>query len=259
MMKYLTEKNALRLIAVLGAITVLVLLNMNPIPQDLAYHHFADTKAVLAIPNMLNVVSNLPFLYIGGLGLYHLLFTKSLHIIEANKPAYIAFFLGAALVGIGSSYYHLSPNNQTLLWDRLPMTIAFMGLCSVIISEFMSVEIGKSLLIPFLVLGISSVFYWDYTESHGAGDLRFYAIIQFFPLFAIPIILLSFKAKYQQVSAYWWLLATYLIAKVFELLDTQTYALLNIISGHSLKHICAAVGAYILLRSYQARKTVETS
>ena len=29
------------------------------------------------------------------------------------------------LTAVGSSYYHLAPDNERLFWDRLPMTIAF--------------------------------------------------------------------------------------------------------------------------------------
>jgi len=42
---------------------------LPPIPQDQTYHHFADARALLGIPNVWNVISNLPFIAIGAVGL----------------------------------------------------------------------------------------------------------------------------------------------------------------------------------------------
>ena len=128
-----------------------------------------------------------------------------------------------------------------------------MGLFSIVISEFISVRIGKLLLNPLLALGVCSVFYWHITEANGQGDLRYYAIVQFFPILAIPIILVTFKSLFNQVSAYWWLLAAYIAAKLFEHFDAQVHTLLTIVSGHSIKHVAAAIGVYILLRAYEKR------
>lgn len=253
-MKYMNKKNGFILIGILAITTVLALLKAEPLAQDVLYHQFSDTHSFFSVPNSLNVISNLPFLVIGVMGLYQLLKLDTLHIVTSNKPAYIALFLGTSLVAIGSGYYHLTPNNQTLVLDRFPMTIAFMALFSIIITEFISEKIGKITLAPLLILGLSSVIYWHVTELNGAGDLRFYILIQFFPLFSIPIILLFFKSKYGSTSSYWWLLFTYILAKLFELFDSQTHEIIHIVSGHSIKHICAAVGLYILLKSYKTRK-----
>jgi hypothetical protein len=237
-----------------SAITVLfTLLSRAPIPQDLAYHDFSDSVGLFNIPNILNVLSNLPFLVVGLLGLYKLVSLNSLNIIHENKFAYVALFLGTMLVAFGSGYYHVWPDNQTLVWDRLPMTIAFMGLFSIVISEFISIKLGKILLAPLLTLGLFSVFYWYTTEASDQGDLRFYAMVQFFPMLAIPIILFTFKSSFSQISAYWWLLVAYIAAKVFEHYDAAIHDLLVVISGHSIKHMAAALGVYLLLRSYETR------
>jgi hypothetical protein len=42
---------------------------LPPIPQDQDYHHFADTRVLLGIPNVWNVISNLPFIAAGAVGL----------------------------------------------------------------------------------------------------------------------------------------------------------------------------------------------
>ncbi len=66
-----TRLRWLALVAV-TAVSAAVIFSMDPIPQDPAYHRFADSRTVLGIPNFQNVASNLPFLLIGGAGLLRL-------------------------------------------------------------------------------------------------------------------------------------------------------------------------------------------
>lgn len=247
------KKIGYALIAITGITLILVLANKNAIPQDPAYHHFSDGQSLIGMPNTWNVLSNIPFLLVGLSGLYKLLFTTQLNIETQNRLAYILLYLGVALVAFGSGYYHLWPSNGTLLWDRLPMTIAFMGLYSVVITEYISIRAGKLLLLPLVLLGLLSAVYWHLTEAEGVGDLRFYILVQFFPLLTIPIILLMFQSGFTHTSAYWWLIAAYFGAKVFEHFDSQIHEFLVVISGHSLKHIAAAIGLYMLLRGYEKR------
>ncbi len=247
------EKLGLWLIAMVTAASTILMFFIEAIPQDNNYHLFSDTREKLGVPNFWNVFSNLPFVLVGLLALYQVYVSKSLLLIASVRSSYGLLFFGVALVAFGSGYYHLWPDNQTLVWDRLPMTIAFMALFSIMICEFISVTAGKALLYPLLAIGIASVFYWQYTEAQGAGDLRLYALVQFLPIFIIPIILLLFRSQFTRVSAYWWLLLAYLAAKVFEYFDAQIFAGLSYISGHSIKHIAAAIGMYILLLSYEKR------
>lgn len=248
------EKLALSTIFLLFIAVFVVFLTTQPIAQDAAYHDFSDTCSVFGIPNFWNVVSNLLFLFVGVAGLYKLRAGHSLKYIEEIKVAYTLLFLGVMLVAFGSAYYHIRPNNMTLVWDRLPMTVAFMALFSIIIAEFISVRIGKLLLFPLIVTGIISVFYWYYTETLGVGDLRLYIIVQFLPILIIPLILLSFRSRFTHVGGYWVLLLAYGAAKLFEYFDAQIFNVLGIISGHSLKHVVAALGVYGLLLAYQSRQ-----
>src|SRR5713226_7825908 len=103
------------IIATATAIIVVVALH-RPVPQDPSYHDFADQRTLFGVPNFCNVVSNLPFAFVGIAGLI------ALHRRELDA-GFAAFFLGAILISVGSAYYHLQPNNATLTWDRLPMTI----------------------------------------------------------------------------------------------------------------------------------------
>ena len=246
------KKTVSRLILMVSLIALVAVFFIKPIPQDLAYHDFVDQRGFFNVPNFWNVLSNLPFLFIGGLGLVKL---NKLKIIEDMGVAYWLFFFAVALVAFGSGYYHLNPSNDTLVWDRLPMTIAFMSLFAIIISEFVNERRGSLLLVPLLIIGIASVFYWQWTEYHGSGDLRFYALVQFLPILIIPLILLLYPARFSHVTGYWWLLLFYVLAKILEYFDGQVYTLSNaLISGHSIKHMVAALAVYFLYLSYKKRK-----
>lgn len=234
----------------------IVLIGFGPIKQDISYHNFSDTRELFGVANFYNVVSNLGFLVVGVLGLYTIFARQTRQTrqtVDELAAAYLLLFAGVTLVALGSFYYHLDPNNQTLLWDRLPMTIAFMAVFSIVISEVIAVQLGRLLLLPLIVLGVLSVLYWYVTEQQGAGDLRFYALVQFFPLLAITLMLIAASCQHRDVRGYWWLISAYVTAKVAEFFDDKVFQLLGFLSGHSLKHILVAVGLYMLLRHYQSR------
>jgi hypothetical protein len=251
------KKVGLWLVMLITLGAVIGLLNHGPIPQSLSYHNFADKSVIWGISNFFDVLSNLPFVLVGLLGLYKTSKNSSINIISENRLSYQVFFIGVALVGMGSGYYHLSPNNTTLVWDRLPMTIAFMALCSIIIGEFTSSRLSSILLVPLVLFGILSVLYWHWTEAAGHGDLRPYVLVQFLPMLTIPVILLCFNSVFNRVSGYWLLLSAYVIAKLFEHFDREILGATDFFSGHSLKHIAAAVGIYILLLSFVRRRRTE--
>ena len=233
-----------------------VLFFIEPIAQDLNYHNFADSRTIYSVSNFWNVVSNIPYFLVGLYAFYKMYWIKSLKIINEVKVTYFLLFLGVTLVAFGSGYYHLEPNNETLLWDRLPMSIAFMGLFSLVISEFYSIKLGKALIYPLVVAGVSSVVYWYIGELNGHGDLRFYLLVQFLPILLMPIIFIFFKGSFTLTRGYWWLLFFYLLAKIFEYFDKEVFELLNIISGHSLKHIISAIGLWILVIVFEKRVRV---
>ena len=220
--------------------------------QDVSYHDFADQRPFLGIPNFMDVLSNILFIVYGIMGMR---FLKTADLKCEEKILWGSLFVGSILTGFGSGYYHLGPENHTLVWDRIPMTIAFMSLFSIIIYERMHAKAGLYLLPVFLIIGISSVFYWDYTESIGQGDLRFYMLVQLLPLAAIPIVLLSLKGPYTGTRYFIGALAWYVLAKVLDKLDKPVFELLSgIVSGHSLKHIAAALGLYVLIIYLRKRK-----
>jgi len=58
------------LIASLVIISFVSLFFIEPISQDLAYHSFADNRVMLGVSNFFDVASNLPFIFVGLLGLF---------------------------------------------------------------------------------------------------------------------------------------------------------------------------------------------
>ena len=240
-------------ITVVLLIVIVAVVMLDPMAQDLKYHQFHDQRTFLNIPNFWNVISNIPFLLIGVIGLYSIFRSHRINLIQDMKAAYIVFFSGVSLVALGSGYYHLSPDNETLVWDRLPMTLAFMALFSIIIGEFISARWGKRVLWPLVIFGMYSIFYWHITESKGEGDLRLYVLVQFLPLLLIPLILVLFTPKFTHTRGYWILLCAYVFAKFFEYFDGVVLNNLTILSGHSIKHLVAALGIYFLLNAYNNR------
>jgi hypothetical protein len=245
------------------AIATTAMLSFVPrIPQPLAYHDFADQRTLFGIPSALNVLSNLPFFFVGAAGLLFIRrqppYPAGRHFLSrAERWPWLIFFLGVAFTCAGSAWYHLAPDNARLVWDRLPMTLGFMSLFAAMIAERIDLRAGLRLLGPLLLAGLGSVLYWHWTELGGAGDLRPYAAVQFLPLLAIPLMLLLFPARYTGTADVWVALLWYGLAKLLEALDGQVYVLAQqIISGHSLKHLAAAASAWWLLRMLRRRVPV---
>ena len=221
-------------------------LSLAPIPQDLSYHVFADNRASLGITNFFNVMSNAAFLIAGIFGIVVSLGTG------AEKPpvSWLTFFIGVFFVSIGSAIYHVAPDNQTLVLDRLPMTVGFMGLFSALIGDYVSPQLGSRLLIPFVATGIGAVVYWHYFD-----DLRLYAWVQFMPIGASALLLGLFPARYTLSAYLLYALLCYIVAKLFEMNDVLIYRLTDqVVSGHTLKHVFAAAGCCVLALMLKFRK-----
>ncbi len=248
----MTRTVKIRIIFGLAFITVLCVLFVPPIAQDPHYHNLADRRVFLGIPNFCDVLSNLPFLIVGMMGLRFLQTrwnSDALSIQPAEKRLWLVLFSVVALASFGSAYYHWAPDNHRLAWDRLFIALTLITLFSIIVSE----RIGYApYLFPVLAMaGIVSVFYWDFTERQGLGDLRPYALAQFLPILLIPLICILFPipGTWRLVCAFGW----YVLAKLFEHFDKAIFEQTSI-SGHTLKHLAAGMSAYTLLSYLKYRK-----
>jgi hypothetical protein len=245
-------------LALLSAVILLVVsfFFVPRIPQPLAYHEFADQRGWLGIRNFANVISNLPFAIFGVMGLSFLptAAAKQKFIDPRERRPYLFVFLGLFLTAFGSGYYHLHPANATLLWDRLPMTIAFMGIVAALVAERISVRAGLIALAPLLLIGVASPIQWYVSELHGRGDLRFYGAVQLCAVLALPLFLVLFPARYTRSSDFAVVAAFYVLAKLLETLDPQIYTLGHIVSGHTLKHLAASLSGYWIYRMLRLRR-----
>ncbi|HEY0703245.1 MAG TPA: hypothetical protein VGD60_10790 [Candidatus Acidoferrales bacterium] len=231
---------------------------IQPIPQSETYHHFADTRSFGIIPNYLNVLSNLFFLIAGVLGMRLVLREQgpALFIEPAEKWPYFLFFLGVALTTFGSGYYHAAPGDARLVWDRLPMTIGFMSLLAATIDERIGVKAGLRSLAPLVILGLASVLYWNFTQQRGQGDLRPYALVQFGSLVTLLLLVGLFPPRYTRGADLIVALGIYVASKIFEALDSAIFSVDRIVSGHSLKHVAAAISAYWIYRMLKLRSPI---
>ena len=246
--------NRLKIILIIVAVSIIAALSMDPIAQDPGYHNFADRRGTLNIPNFYNVFSNLPFVIIGVMGMRLVMSGRASGGLVELQAVYFTFFAGVFLTGFGSGYYHYHPDNQTLLWDRLPMTIAFMALFSAIVGENISSRIALKLFVPLLMLGIASVVYWHVSELKGHGDLRAYVLVQFLPVLLMPLILLLFDSRLNGNKYIWGIIAAYAVSKLLEFFDARIYSTSGMLSGHSLKHLIAAFAAFIFYRALRNRQ-----
>jgi hypothetical protein len=243
------ESSRFYLLGALALLVSFVLMSIDPIAQDPSYHLFADETSLGFIPNWQNVLSNLPFAIVGMMGLRFLIQRGQTDVKGFPQSlGWMLLFTGVFLTAFGSGYYHWYPDNFGLFWDRLPMTVGFMGLFAAIIGERVSERAYVLLVWPLTLMGLFSAVYWIVTESYGVGDLRMYAFVQFFPLLAIPLLILFCPPKYSHGYMIILALGCYVISKITEDRDRQIWILTGgMVSGHAIKHLAAALGCYLLL------------
>jgi len=246
------------LLLVVGVIAAVFL--FPAIPQNEAYHNFADKRGLWGVPNLLNVVSNGLFLIAGLMGVRFVGAKPPEDRATFSSPverwAYLLFFISVAATAFGSAYYHWRPTDGTLLWDRLPLAVGFLSLLAGLVCERTAPKNAVIYLLLLPAWGAGSVFYWYDTQENGHGDLRPYIIAQFGSMLAILLLVALFPPRYTRTGDLAIALGFYALAKIFELGDQLIFSWGGIVSGHTLKHIAAAVSAYWILRMLQRRAPV---
>jgi hypothetical protein len=253
----ISRRKGLVVLVASGLTLAVIALFLTRIPQPLSYHNFADHRAWLGISNFGDVSSNLPFAIVGAWGLAWLVRPRAEDfLISRERWPYLMVFAGLLLTAFGSSYYHLDPNNARLVWDRLPITMVFTSLVAAMIAERFSVRAGVWFLPVLVALGMASVVQWYSSELHGAGDLRLYAAVQVYSALVLLIALLL-PPRYTHGSDLGVVVAFYALAKLLETFDRPIFNLLNgTVSGHTLKHLAAAMAGYWILRMLQKRTPI---
>lgn len=245
------------LLGLLAAAVVVAVGVLPPLAEPHVFRSLVDDRMFLGIPNFLNVVSNAALLIVGVWGLYFLPWDArqpGAFAHPAERWPYLACFLSVALASVGSTYYHLAPDDSRLMWDRLPISMGFMGLLSAVVVERISLKAGLRALVPLMLIGASSVIYWRWSALRGTEDILPYAAVQYGAIAAIVVVALLFPTRYSRGRDLFGVVAIYAVAKAAEVLDAQIYALGEVFSGHTLKHLLAAAAVWWLLRMLKLRR-----
>ena len=204
-----------------------------------AWHipHFVDTRAWLGVPNAGDVLSNLAFLAMGVWGSERL---------RARRDAPVGaswFFVGLILTCLGSGFYHLDPDMpQRLVADRLGMAVAFAGFLGIAASERISVRAGEAVLVLMMVAGLLAA--WVAREN-----LTPWVVVQFGGM-ALAVGLALTRPRPGALGVpLGGVIVFYVLAKLFELGDATIFeATGHFVSGHTLKHLAAALAAWPIIR-----------
>jgi len=222
--------------------------------QPQSFHDYADQRVWLGLPYAADVLSNVPFLVVGAIGLHFVLHgwrTSNRHAFFDQRAAwpYALLFLGILLTAFGSAWYHVQPNDATLVWDRLPIALGFAGLVAGTLTDRAAQRIAP-LLSAFATVGAGTVLYW-----HASGNLVPYLVMQAGFIAAALIVTAWIPSRYTHANRIYAAAGLYAVAVICERLDHQVYALLEgLISGHTLKHLfaCAAIlSVFSMLRARQ--------
>jgi hypothetical protein len=194
--------------------------------------HYVDTRTCLGLPNAGDVLSNLAFLVMGVWGLAQL---------RARNDAPVGarcFFVGLILTCMGSSFYHLDPDlPQRLIADRLGMAVAFAGFLGIAAGERVSVRAGRATVMLVTVAGLLAA--WIARDN-----LTPWVVVQFGGMaLAVGLALVRPLPGALGVPM-GGVLLFYVAAKLFELGDATVFAATGLtVSGHTLKHLTAALAA----------------
>jgi hypothetical protein len=225
----------------LSLVALALALFLPAMPQPLAYHDFADKRQAYGIENFLDVTSNLAFTLAGLAGLVVVLRRRTCFEQPAERWPYLVFALGVLATGAGSCYYHLEPNNETLFWDRLPMTISFMSLIAAQVVDRVDVRAGLVALVPMLLVGVLTAVYWIVTERQGRGNVMPYGVLQAWAVVVLLKLVVFHPSRYTHGHLIYAVFAGYVLAKGFEHFDREIFELTGVLSGHTLKHVAAGV------------------
>jgi hypothetical protein len=250
----MTQSNARHVTGIILLLAVLAMLVHGPIVQFDHYHEFADARVWLGMADPGDVLSNLVFALSGIYGLWAVL-RPNARMQSSSGVAYACFFAAMLLTAAGSTWYHLAPADDRLIWDRLPIALACAALLVAVWAETLtrSAQAALPMLVRMLGAAALSVVWWVWTNEHGRGDLRPYLLLQLAPLVLIPIWQAAAGRPAIERRAFALAIALYVAAKLCELEDRLILHALGFVSGHTLKHLLAAAAAGVLAAMLRAR------
>lgn len=211
-----------------------------PLQDAAEYFQFADQRRLFGLPHFWNVFSNVLFLYLSFFGFF--IFIRNYHALDEGLwESFLVINIALFLTCWGSSYFHLNPTPQALLWDRLPMAVGFVALFCFLFADRVTDRYNRIMLPVLGALAAGSVFAID----HGPKDVRPYLVVQFGALLACLFLLIFYRRGRVATRLILLSFIFYAIAKLCEYLDVSLYQY-TFFSGHTWKHIFAAVAIYFL-------------
>lgn len=239
-----------RVLAGVFALLALIALVAPALPTPaLALAAFADGRHWHGVDNAMDVLSNLPFAWLGLWGLWQLRGLDGTDGAEDRVPGNSLdctwlFFVGLLATAIGSSFYHLAPDTLRLAADRAGMAVAFAGLIGLAVCERVSQRAGwvtawatlaGGLLAAAVHAETGNVLPWALVQFGGMGLVLWLAALRPVP-----------GALGLRLGG---VIGCYALAKVLEMGDHAIYALSHeMVSGHTLKHLVAAGAAWPVLQ-----------
>lgn len=223
---------------------LLVLAVAGPAVQQPAdFHAYADQRALWGLPYAMDVLSNLPFALAAIAGAWMLWRAPAGAMGSMERAMAALFFAGLLLTTLGSTWYHLRPDDAGLAIDRYAMAIAFAGLLGLCVACRVSERAGAAFGLVALVLAPLAVFAWSAT-----GNVLPWGVVQVGGM-VLVLWLALLRPRPGALDVRWLaVLAIYGVAKVFELNDHAVYEWTGQwASGHTLKHLVASLAAWPVL------------
>ncbi|HSV46354.1 MAG TPA: hypothetical protein VLJ58_11240 [Ramlibacter sp.] len=218
-----------------------------PLAQPAAYHQLADQRELLGLPFAMDVLSNLPFLLAGLAGLWLLRGRPGLLAGRPERKLATLFFAGLACTAAGSAFYHWQPDDAGLVVDRLAMVLPFAGLLGLAAAGISS-RAGIAVSAGVLLAGPVAVGLWA-----ASGNLLPWAMLQAGGMVLVACLACAGTRPGALAVRWWPVLLAYALAKLLELGDQAVFeATAGWVSGHSLKHVVAALAAWPVLAALWA-------
>jgi hypothetical protein len=211
-----------------------------------AYFDFADQRVWLGIPNFGDVISNLPFALVGVVGLLKVRRWRQADPGSPLLPYAVLLSLAMIWVAFGSGYFHWFRTRESLVWDRIPMTFIFAGLLTLLIRDRVALTGAGWLYGALAVAGVVTA--WG--AHYGYRDLRPYIAMQFGTILMILVLAVGFKGARLPRSGLVWMLVLYGVSKFLETSDAAVFQALRQVSGHTLKHLFAALAIFAFVHGW---------
>ena len=234
------------LLAVAALAALAALLPATGLPAG--YHDFADQRTLLGLPHALDVLSNLPFAVMGAWGLWWLRRVPLDRLGTAQRGLAVLFFVGLMATAFCSSSYHLDPHDAGLCIDRVGMSLAFAGLLGLAAADRIGTRAGVALAALVAVAAPATAL-----VAWLGGNMTPWAVLQGGGLVLLAALALRRPQPRALGFSIIGVIAFYAVAKALELADAPVFALTQqLISGHSAKHLVAALAGWPVVRALQS-------